>query len=370
MGSYPVMGDIRVGHVTALFLFDVAEAINLEQVRGLIGPASEARFAPKSSTPPYVQYQQPPLAIEGEAVGAAALSGFRIRFKIFDYGVISVALTHALPATWEDLVRSAHQWQEDASLPAGAEARCRELVTRLSPAIAAARDRYLTEDYFVFTVTAMDEPSTGDRLVDVHGDEIARLLRVEREPLSRQERDEVLRHRISYLESDVVIPTWNATFVYDTEIGAAAALEILEYANSQLLEFRYYDDLLDAQLSGIYAQLQEPGWFKGWTGRRYTRAAQRVHSLFIDVNELTDRTENALKIAGDVYSARLFALAATRLGLDHWKANVREKLKTLDDIYRFAVEQTGMARGEFLELTIVLILIFELVLFFMGIMKQ
>ena len=35
---------------------------------------------------------------------------------------------------------------------------------------------------------------------------------------------------------------------------------------------------------------------------------------------------------------------------------------------RFAVEQTAMARGEFLELTIVLILLFELALFFMGIM--
>jgi hypothetical protein len=44
-------------------------------------------------------------------------------------------------------------------------------------------------------------------------------------------------------------------------------------------------------------------------------------------------------------------------------------LKTLDDIYRFAVEQTGMARGELLELMIVLILVFELVLFFMGIMR-
>ena len=47
---------------------------------------------------------------------------------------------------------------------------------------------------------------------------------------------------------------------------------------------------------------------------------------------------------------------------------MREKLETLDDIYRFAVEQTSMARCELLEL-IVLILILELVLFFAGIMR-
>ena len=48
---------------------------------------------------------------------------------------------------------------------------------------------------------------------------------------------------------------------------------------------------------------------------------------------------------------------------------MREKLKTLDDIQRFAVEQAGMTRGEMLELTIVAILVLELILFFAGIMK-
>jgi uncharacterized Rmd1/YagE family protein len=52
-----------------------------------------------------------------------------------------------------------------------------------------------------------------------------------------------------------------------------------------------------------------------------------------------------------------------------WKADVEHKLETLDDINRFAVEQSGMSRGEFLELAIVLILVFELVLFFMGVMS-
>ena len=65
---------------------------------------------------------------------------------------------------------------------------------------------------------------------------------------------------------------------------------------------------------------------------------------------------------------RLFRLAADRLGLETWKSDVEQKLDTMDDIYRFAVEQSGMSRGQFLELTIVLILILELVLFFLGIM--
>ena len=93
-----------------------------------------------------------------------------------------------------------------------------------------------------------------------------------------------------------------------------------------------------------------------------------MHALFIDVNELTDRTENALKLVGDIYAARLLALAHSRLGVNTWRESVRSKLKTLDEIYRFAVDQTGMERGELLEAAIVAILVFELILFFMGIM--
>ena len=260
-------------------------------------------------------------------------------------------------------------WHDHAGLAASAERACRAFLARVDAALDKPRAVLLSEDYLVFSVTGIETIRSAEELLVAHGADIAQLLRGEREVLSAQEREEVLRHRMSYLASDVVIPTWNAAFIYDTEAGARGVLEILEFANSQLLEFRYYDGLLDGELARIYVQLERPGWGQNWFGRRFTRAARQVHSLFIEVNELTDKTENALKVAGDVYAARLFNLTGARLGLDHWKGTVREKLKTLDDIYRFAVEQTAMTRGEILELSIVLILLFELGLFFAGIMR-
>lgn len=195
------------------------------------------------------------------------------------------------------------------------------------------------------------------------------MLRGEAQPLSAQEQEEVLRNRLSYLANDLVIPTWNAAFVYDTEAGAAATLELFEFANSQLLEFRYHDAQLDGELARIYPQLQRTSWWHNLLGRGSARAATQLHSLFIDINEITDRTENALKIVGDIYAARLLALVSARLGIARWKASVEDKLETLDDIYRFAVEQVAISRGQFLELTVVLILILELVLFMIGVMK-
>ncbi len=361
------MSGALTGTATSFFLYDVGDAIDLTQVRGRL----EATAPPKFTKPAAleVQYQQPPVIIDGATLDASACRDFRCRIKAFDYGVLSVALTQPLPDTWPALVAAAPAWHENPTTAATAERLRQSFVQRVGTAVSRPRTTYLSEDYVVFVLTQIASDPTADDLLTRHGQDIAQLLRAEQALLSTQEREEVLRHRLSYLANDLIVPTWNAAFVYDTEAGAQGLLELLEYANSQLLQFRYYDQLLDTELGRIYTQLQARGWGRPWLGRRYTLAAHSVHALYIDVNELTDKTENALKIAGDVYFARVLAVTGARLGLDQWKANVQEKLQTLDDIYRFAVEQTGMARGEFLEATIVAILVLELVLFFAGIMK-
>ena len=364
------MSEIRSAQIVLFYLFDVAETIDLQTIPGLIGgPAVAARLAPKPATPAYVQYDKPPLSFEGEAAGVPELSGFRLRVRVYDYGVISLALSRPFAGSWSELVGLGQDLIESPELEQRAEQVCRTIADRLSAALKGYRDAFLSEDYLVYVITDLEQRLSAGELVTSRGEEIAAMLRGERQPLSEQEKTTILGHRISYLVDDLVVPTWNAALVYDTPGGAQAALEILEFANSQLLEFRYYDQLLDDQLASIYARLQRPRWFESWIGARYAGAARQVHALFIDVNELTDRTENALKFVGDIYAARLFALVGDRLGLNRWKANVQEKLETLDDIYRFAVEQSSMAHGQFLELTVIVILVLELVLILMGVMK-
>ena len=360
--------DIRAGQIVLFYLFDVANTIDLQVISRLIGGATAAKLLPKQATPPYVQYDKPPLSFDGEVVGLHEVDGFKARIRLYDYGVVSIALTRPFSGSWSDLVGLGQTLIENDELEQRAEAMCRTIVERTKPALVGLRSKFIQEDYLVYVVNALDREQPADQLLAERGDQIAVMLRGERQTLSDQERSTILRHRISYLADDLVIPTWNAAFVYDTPTGAQAALEIVEFANSQLLESRYYDERLDDELTAIYAQLQRPRWFDEWRASRYTRAARQVHSLFIEVNEVTDRTENALKFIGDIYAARLFWLVAERLGLSTWKADIETKLKTLDDIYRFAVEQSAMSRGQFLEVTIVLILVLELVLFFMGIM--
>lgn len=351
---------ITAGSVHAFYLFDVAQAIDLAAIRGALGAsATEATLLDKGPGPQRVRYLQPPLVVDGDALGLGAIEGFTVRVKFYDYGVVSLMLTRPFTGSWADLVRLGQDLIENESLELRAGELARAVTDRVRAALVEPRRAFLDEDYLAFVVNHLDQPASADQLIESHGADIAQMLRGERQPLSDQEKDDVLRFRIAYLKDDLVVPAYNAAFVFDTPTGARASLEILEYVNSQLLEFRYYDELLETELGTIYSGLQRSRGGSRFFGRRSTKAVKRLHALYIDVNELTDRMENVLKLVGDVYAARLFGIAAARIGLDAWKRNVEEKLDTLSDIHRFTVEQTNMLRANLLELAIVLILVIE-----------
>jgi hypothetical protein len=108
--------EIRAGTLTALYLFDVSESIDLVKLRDLLGAGSAARLASKTPTPAYVQYQVPPLVIDGETIGVSAIEGFSARFKFFDYGVVSLALSKPFVGEWPDVVRLGQEYIENPTL--------------------------------------------------------------------------------------------------------------------------------------------------------------------------------------------------------------------------------------------------------------
>jgi hypothetical protein len=364
------VSEIRAAQLVLFYLFDVAETIDLRRVQPLIArPTEQARLLPKQPTPPYLQYENPPLTFDGEAVGIVEIEGFHVRARLYDYGVVSIAFRRGFSGEWPDLLSLGQTLVENDELEDHAERICRLIVERLHGALGHPRDKYLSEDYLVIAVNELAAPVTADDLMAGRSRDIARMLRGERGALSDQETAEVLKHRLSYLADDMVIPTWSAAFIYDSPAGTQAALEILEFANSQLLQFRYYDERLDRELARIFSRLQRARWLDDWMGKRYARATREVHRLFVEVTELTDRSENTLKFVGDIYAARLFRLVADRLGLSTWKSDVEAKLRTVNDIYDVASDQAAQSRGQFLELTIVVILILELVLILLGVMQ-
>src|ERR1035437_4809097 len=194
---------------------------------------------------------------------------------------------------------------------------------------------------------------------------IAQIVRGETATLSDGELQEILQSRISYYPNYLAVIGWNAAFIYDTDAGAETAIQLLQYANSQLLEFRYYDELLTKELENVYDFLEVggTGWWSRW---RTAKAASKLHTVLLDVNELTERADNAIKLLSDMFSARLYKLCASRVGVPDYKDLVKEKLQTAEDLYRFMVEQFNQSRAFVLELMVVIILVIELVYFFRG----
>ncbi len=337
-----------------LFAYDVCEEIRLEELRG-------SEQAPRAG-PEAVQFTRPPVVQRLEPIEIAGGGRLRGELNFYDYGVISVKLELPFRLTWESLTAGASGLLDHPEAREHAERAVRERIGKLGAAMVRPRETWLEEEYVVIHVEAGAE--TADELVAARGTEIAQIVRGERVALAAGERAEVLGSRMSYYPGDLVVAGWTAAFVVDTPAGAAAAVQLLEYANAQLLEFRYYDQVLTRVLAGVYASLEKRGgWWAGW---RRGREARELNAILLEVRELTERADTAVKFLSDMYAARLYRVAAERIGVGDYRRLVDSKLHTAAELYRFMMDQFHASRAFVLELMVVIILVIELIYLFRG----
>jgi len=386
----PAPAPLR-GSVLVLIQFDVCEEIRLDDLRKIFGArTAEASF--KHQAPGYVRYQRPPVE---ESLDPLVLdSGERLdgEIKYYDYGVVSLVFELPFTGDWDTLIQLSSRWTSDTNFEKLASRVVKQKLELAAAALVKPYDEnaWLQEDYFIFHVREIklsetrlgdikpgeikpgdirldqtNAPPSANDLLAAHGDQIAQIVRGEMSMLSEGERQEILQSRISYYPNDLAVIGWNAAFIYDTQAGAETAIQLLQYANSQLLEFRHYDELLTKELENVYDFL-DAGGTGLWSRWRTARAAAKLHTVLLDVNELTERADNAIKFLSDMFSARLYKLCAAKVGVPDYKDLVKEKLQTAEDLYRFMVEQFNQSRAFVLELMVVVILIIELVYFFRG----
>ena len=354
------------GSVLVLIQYDVCEEIRLDALRQIVG-ARTAQATFKNQAPAYVRYQRTPVA---EPLEPLILdSGERLigEIKYYDYGVVSLVFELPFSGGWDKLVELSYRWTSDTNFEKLASRVVRQKLERATPALIKPykEENWLQEDYFIFHVREIQGSPTAEELLATQRNQIAQVVRGETATLSEGERQEILQSRMSYYPTDLAVIGWNAAFIYDTPPGAETAIQLLQYANSQLLEFRHYDELLTSELENVYDFLDAGG--TGLWGRwRTARAASKLHTVLLDVNELTERADNAIKFLSDMFSARLYKLCAQKVGVPDYKDLVKEKLDTAEDLYRFMIEQFNQSRAFVLELMVVVILIIELIYFFKG----
>jgi hypothetical protein len=360
----PLPASALTGTVFVLIQFDVCEEIKLAHLGEIISARTISQPSMKHPAPGYIRYQRPPVV---EPIDPLVLeSGERLHgeIKYYDYGVLSVVFQLPFTGDWETLVRLASRWVWDVDFSALAARIVKQRLERAAPALVKPYQEWLSEDYFVFHVREIAELPTAMELLERKGPLVAQIVRGERTRLAESESNEVLQSRISFYPNDLAVIGWNAAFLYDTAAGAEMAIQLLEYANSQLLEFRHYDELLSRELESVYSSLERgTGLLRRW---RMARSANALYSRLLEVMELTEHADNAIKFLSDMFAARLYRLAAAKVGVPDYKNLVTQKLNTAGDLYRFMVDQFNQSRAFLLELAVVIILVIELIFLFRG----
>ena len=353
------------GSVLVFIQFDVCEEIRLDKLRDIFGARTVQAPSFKHPAPGYVRYKRPPVV---EPVEPLVLdSGERLdgQIKYYDYGVVSVVFELPFSGDWDTLVRLASRWVWETDFTSFASLIVTKKLELAAPAMVKPYREWLHEDYFIFHVREVAGSPSASELLATEGQRISQIVRGETMQLSEGERQEILQSRISYYPTDLAVIGWNAAFVYDTITGAETAIQLLEYANSQLLEFRHYDELLTRQLEGVYEFL-EHGGTGVLTRWKTARQASKLHTVLLEVTELTERVDNAIKFLSDMFSARLYKLAASKVGVPDYKDLVNQKVQTAEQLYRFMVDQFHQSRAFVLELMVVIILIIDLIYLFRG----
>ena len=351
---------IEQGAFRAFFVYDVADTIDLRRLRTVGGEGvarAPLQLRPEASSE-FIQYPVSPLIVR---LPDLAEYGAHARAKIFDFGVVSIRITIPFAGSWDEYAALARRLRRDPKVEARARAALEEVLTEIGPALDEPHDA-LMEDYFVLEVDRLAVPLKAAALAAEFAAPLAQLLLFEDRELEPAEVAEALRVAFSYYPDDLAVVQWDAAFVYDRAEGAEAIMDILEFANSQLVEFRTYDARLDQELDAIYALSPGRSVRRFGRGREAAERADRVRYLLVDILELTDRTSNALKIIGDAYYARLYRAAAARLGLADWQRQIDAKLRSVSEMYRVFQDQAQYARSEFLELIIIALIAVEAVI--------
>ncbi|MBV9267991.1 MAG: hypothetical protein JO061_17615, partial [Acidobacteriaceae bacterium] len=227
---------------------------------------------------------------------------------------------------------------------------------------------WIVEDYHIVQVDPIQAGDgqclSSETIIREYGAYIAQIVRGENALLSASEAAEVIQSRLSYYPTDLLVVGWLFAFIYDRPSEAVPTIDLLGYANSQLLEFRYYDDVLTDLLSDVYKRLESRGSL--WRRWRLAREAENLNTIRLDYQELAERTQNAIKFLGDMYYARAYRLAAARIGVNDYRDLVTDKLNTARDLYESMVNEFHQGRAFFLEAAVVVILIIEIVFLFRG----
>lgn len=359
------MLSVKKGRIIIYRLFDVSDEIDLARVESKI---KEGARRMRLSRHPYMkalEFTDPPVSFEVPGFTQHLFEQditIHVLAKAYDFGVISLAFNIPIPegTTFNDLEIMSKALETDETIYKKALEYIKQLINNLDDAVKSSsiKEDY-TEDYMIFLVQELDqEVEVSDFLAQY---DPSRLLLYETRDVSVHTREETLKHRFSYYPDDLVIVHLDNAFVIEPS-GSSDIFDILEFANAQILELRYYDHVLDKQLSWIYSELSKRKVVSAFRLRDYERLAKKITEIVTELTEVTEKVDNALKVTEDVYYARIYRTAMMLFRSQDWEMSIKEKLQVVINTSKMIYDEISTKRGHLLELGIIILIVIEIVI--------
>lgn len=356
---------IAAGRLTLYQFYDLGDSIDLDRAQASLTHAVTREPPGRVRQPASIEVAQPPLRVDlGEltvTLDEEALSGV-LRASVYDLGVVALALELPLsqPTPWDTVAGWLWTWQDPPGVLADRfRAAVDDLEAAIRPAIVRPKRGAIVEDYAVLVVDGLTEPVEVASLAT--NPWVLAALLGERRPLSASAARLVTP--LSYFPDDLALLSWDGALLIDPDPRAVAtAADLLEFANVELLVLRSYDAQLDDELPAVYRRIEAArGRFRLPLVRRYSLLLQEVQGLVVDVTEITERVDNALKVTDDVYWNRLYSAALDVLRVQVWRQGVQHKLDLLRETYGMLHDDAEAERSTALEWIVILLIAFEVI---------
>jgi hypothetical protein len=354
----PVIG---AGTCFPMFAYEVAQAINLDEAeRRLLAGTERQTIKQKRRGPASFEYRPAPLRVT-RAGEPQSVDGYRtapgVEIVLYDFGAVSVSYTIPLGGPLAAMPALAAALWGNERLLKDSRQHVETLIGMLGDAAARPHVADLVEDYSIFHVAAFTEPCDAAMLWSTQAQTVAQVLRAARHPLSQQEIADATAFRLSFGPNDATIIDTDAAILFDPE--GEDVRDLIEFANTQLLEMRYLDHELDDVLEGAYETLLGSRW-RRWRLAPISPDLGSLARLQLDAAILFEQVTNALKLVGDQFLARVYSLASRRFHLAEWDTSISRKLQTIDGIYEKMTDRATSRRTEMLEWIIIILIAVEI----------
>lgn len=356
--------SINKGRILLYRVYDIGEEIDLEKAEKIIEQATtRSKFRLKNINRQAVIVSNDPLSI---ALGNFTYrSGgdeytFDISGKLWDFGTLSLTFEMVIPkgTTIEQLSVIADKIQNYEELEIYARLKARELTQQILPSMAKSNEWEVNEDYILYFIESF-EKDYEDAFNILYDEDIASLvLNEEKGMLSSQVSERIYSSKLQYYRTDMALIDWNSAFIIEPS-GSMDVPDVIEFALNQLLEMRYYDDLLDKKLNEIYSavELKDISIFSS----KYTELALEAGQRYIEIAEIVESVENSLKAIGDVYHSTVFRTASTKFRFTDWQSSIDNKLDNLAELCKLLLDNINSKRSHLLELTIIILISIEMI---------